>query len=290
MKIYYGIESNKKDITERVLNMCRMNTKIYIPKNRLFQLFGDPIFGTHKYIFIEDKEKHVFDDTTDVIYEISEKELLLTPERAKLLDIQSKLRLCNGSFNDEYPEQEMAVRFLKGREKVLEIGGNIGRNSLVIASLLHDSKNLVTLECDPNNVKLLTLNRDANLFPFHIEPSALSKRKLIQKGWNTIASESVLDGYKEVATITYDQLLEKYKIPFDTLVADCEGALYYIFSDMPEMLDSINLIIMENDYHDVSHKEHVDSVLLSYKFTRVYCEAGGWEPCYNRFYEVWKKV
>lgn len=292
MRIYYGIESNKIDITSVALELCVFGDLLYIPKN-CEKLFGDPIFQVHKYIFIEDKDIHIFNDTTDVVYNM----VLKTPYkvtfpniREKLANIHSKLTLKYGSFTDEYPEQEMSVRFLKGHEKVLELGGNIGRNTLVIASLLHDSKQLVSLECDPVSVRKLEENRDANSLNFLVEPSALSKRKLLQKGWDTIVSETPMDGYKEVATITYDQLLEKYNIPFDTLVADCEGALYYILTDMPEMLDSINLIIMENDYYNINHKEHVDSVLISYKFTKVYSEAGGWEPCYNRFYEVWKKV
>jgi FkbM family methyltransferase len=292
MKIYYGIESNRVDITEKALELCKFDSVLYIPSAHWDRLFGDPIFGTHKCIYIEDNNSFIFNDTQDILYNMELKKVykLSIPNiQEKLSDIHSKLTLNYGSFKEEYPEQEIAVRFLKGNEKVLEIGGNIGRNSLVIASILHDSKQLVSLECDPVSVKKLQENRDTNSFKFHIEPSALSKRKLLQRGWDTIASETLLDGYKEVATITYDELLDKYKIPFDTLIADCEGALYYIFSDMPEMLNSINMIIMENDYRDITHKEHVDSVLLSYKFTRVYCEAGGWEPCYSRFYEVWKK-
>ena len=46
---------------------------------------------------------------------------------------------------------------------------------------------------------------------------------------------------------------------------------------------------MENDYHDIIHKEHVDKILNSYNFNVDYVEAGGWGPCYNNFFEVWKK-
>jgi len=63
----------------------------------------------------------------------------------------------------------------------------------------------------------------------------------------------LLNGYKWVKTITYDDLKLKYKINFDTLVLDCEGAFYYILMDMPEILENIKLIIMENNYHNFSH-------------------------------------
>ncbi len=58
---------------------------------------------------------------------------------------------------------------------------------------------------------------------------------------------------------------------------------------MPEILNNINLIIMENDYHDISHKQYIDNVLKLNNFYVDYVESGGWGPCYNNFFEVWKK-
>ena len=65
----------------------------------------------------------------------------------------------------------------------------------------------------------------------------------LQKDWNTIPSDTVLPGYKEVNTITYTDLVKKYNINFDTLVIDCEGAFYYILQDMPETLNNIKLLL-----------------------------------------------
>jgi len=206
----------------------------------------------------------------------------------KLSLIHSKLKIKYGSFHEEYPEQLMAVRYLKGNEKVLEIGGNIGRNSLIVASII-DNNNFVTLESDTEISKQLIENRDLNNFSFIIENSALSKRKLIQKGWDTKPSEVLEDGYKEVNTIDYEQLLEKYNIKFDTLVLDCEGAFYYILMDMPEILNDIKLIIMENDYHDIEHKNYIDEIMIKNGFYNDYRESGGWGVCNDRFFEVWKR-
>ena len=185
----------------------------------------------------------------------------------------------------------MAVRYLTGNEKVLEIGGNIGRNSLIISYILrnNNNNNFVSLECDTNISKQLIENRDLNNLQFHIENSALSKRKLIQKGWDTIPSDTLQDGYTWVNTITLQELNTKYNIDFDTLVLDCEGAFYYILMDMPEILNNINLIIMENDYHDIYHKHYIDEILIQNNFYMDYQEGGGWGPCYNIFFEVWKK-
>ena len=120
----------------------------------------------------------------------------------RLGSIHSKLEIKYGTMEEEVPEQKMVVRYLKGEEKVLEIGGNIGRNSLVIASILDDSSNLVTLESDVDISRRLSENMLLNNMEFHIESSALSKRKLIQAGWDTKPSETLEPGFKWVSTIT----------------------------------------------------------------------------------------
>ena len=210
----------------------------------------------------------------------------------KLLELHNKLQIRHGDFNSELPEQMMAINYITGNEKVLEIGGNIGRNSLIISSLLNDSKNLVTLESDYEIALKLTENRDINNLHFHIEGKALSKRKLIQRGWDTIVSEELLPDCKSVNTITLEELNNKYNIIFDTLVIDCEGAFYYILLDMPEILQNINLIIMENDYKNYEHKLYIDNILRKQNFEVIYSHFGGWDdtcPCFHNFFETWKK-
>jgi len=212
-------------------------------------------------------------------------------ERNKLIPIHNKLKIDYGNFLEEYPEQRMIAKYITGNEKILELGANIGRSTLILGYLLKEKKsnNLVTLECDAEIYEKVKHNRDINDMHFHIENAALSKRKLIQHGWNTICCDVLLDGYKNVPTITLEELYKKYNIAFDTLVLDCEGAFYYILMDMPEILNSINLIIMENDYSDVAHKNYIDDILKKNKFKRDYVECGGFGVCSEFFYEVWKK-
>jgi len=208
-----------------------------------------------------------------------------------LLEIQKNMKIEYGSFNEELPEQMMVVRYLKGNEKVLEIGSNIGRNSLIIAYILNkcNNNNFVTLECDKNIYNQLIHNKNINNLNFFVENSALSLQNLIQKGWDTIVSDEILDGYIKVNTISFEELNKKYNIIFDTLILDCEGAFYYILMDMPEILNNINLIIMENDYWDISKKNYIDNILKNNNFYVDYTESGGWGPCFNNFFEVWKK-
>jgi FkbM family methyltransferase len=213
---------------------------------------------------------------------------------ALLQTLQSKIQLLGGSFEDELPEQKMAVKYLTGNEKVLEIGSNIGRTTMIISNILYDSANLVTLETDQNTVAVLSEHKRINNLNFHIEHAALSLRKLVQKGWDTIPSDTVPDGFTSVNIISYVELQKKYNMKFDTLAIDCEGALYYIILDMPEILDNIKLIMMENDYYNELHKKYVDEVLHAHGFNVVYSEPlVGYEGLFphtrDEFYQVWKR-
>jgi FkbM family methyltransferase len=300
MKIYYGITNDSIDVTNICIEKLTKNNIITIPfgDGNRSKYFTDPLYGVHKKIIIENNGvMREYDEFIQIKIDILNNTIDTTDENHinkhindKITNIQSKLKINYGSFNEELPEQKMVVRYLKGNEKVLEIGGNIGRNSLIIASILENNNNFLTLESDVNIAKQLTENRDLNNFNFHIENSALSNRKLIQQGWNTIPSETLQDGYNWVNTITLDELKSKYNIEFDTLVLDCEGAFYYILMDMPEILNNINLIIMENDYFDISKKNYIDEILIKNNFITDYTESGGFGPCFDNFYEVWKKI
>lgn len=298
MLIEYGTTYKKINITNYCLVNLSKNNVIYIPENDNIRaaIFSDPVFGVLKFIFITNKsnETSIYDHTKNIYIDIITNIVTVDDddkEINKLANIHKQLRILYGSFSEEYPEQIMATKFLTGNEKILEIGGNIGRNSLIIAHILNSNGNrdFVTLECSNESALKLAHNKNINNLDFYIETSALSKRKLIQKDWNTIESDVLLDGYTNVNTITLDQLYSKYNIMFDTLILDCEGAFYYILMDMPEILKNVNLIIMENDYFDLNIKKTVDNILKSNGFCVVYSRQGGWGPCIHNFYEVWKK-
>jgi FkbM family methyltransferase len=297
MKILYGTVDKSIDVTDICVSRLIFNNIIQIQAGDDSRTchFSDPVPGVLKKIFISNAGTlSEYDHECIIIINTLTGEITTLDENDmynKITDLHCGLTLKYGNMEDELPEQKMTVQYLTGNEKVLEIGGNIGRNSLIIASILKDSHNLVTLECDVNIAKQLTENRDLNNIKFHIENSALSKRKLIQRGWDTIPSDTLLDGYTWVNTISLDSLRKKYNIEFDTLVLDCEGAFYYILMDMPEILDNIKLIIVENDYGDISHKKYVDTILVKKNFVRQYVESGPHSmACPNSFYEVWRRL
>ena len=297
MKIMYGTINRNIDVTEICLTKLLNNNIITIPSRESTRtsIFTDPQVGVLKKILILiDNSLTQYEHFYTIKINIIDYTIKIINDNEindKTFDIQQKLKINYGTFNEELPEQRMVVRYFTGNEKVLEIGGNIGRNSLIISYILNqnNNNNFVTLETDEQIAEQLRQNKELNNLNFHIENSALSKRKLIQLGINTIESDTILEGYKSVKTITLDQLYSKYNINFVTLILDCEGAFYYILIDIPELLDNINLIIMENDYWDISKKEYIDSILIKNNFYRDYIETGGWGPCYNNFYEVWIK-
>lgn len=303
-EIYYGIEENKINITEICLKKS-FNDNILIPSTDVnrSKIFGDPIVGTVKYIFIVDENETTtkYDDTQCILINLQTNTIetnklannaldCLDPEK-RLEIIQSKLTLTNGKYTKYFPEQLMVCKYLTGNEKVLEFGGNIGRNSLVIASILNsqNNTNLVVLEPNKNLVEILIHNKQINNLNFHIEPSALSTKKLIQQGLVTKQSEIIEQGWIPVDIISYKNLINKYNITFDTLVIDCEGAFYYILKDIPQLLNNIKLIIMENEYWNVNHKKYIDDILSKNNFVRDHVEKGHWGMCQDYFYETWKK-
>lgn len=295
MEIYCGNKSFFNNVTDQCFNQLTHNKILTIPASNddRISLFGNISPDNNHHIVIKTNDKLFLLDNSstiiiqvdkNILYDINEQEI------TNIIDnIHRSLSINYGTLNDELPEQKMSVKFLNGNEKVLEIGGNIGRNSLIISSILSDSSNLVSLETNHSIYKQFVENRDKNGHKFHIENSALSKRRLIQRGWDTIPSEELWSGWEWVNTITYDGLQSKYNIVFDTLVLDCEGAFFYILEDFPDMLNNINLIIMENDYQDINKKKYIDTVLENNNFYPIYREAGGWGCCFNNFFEVWKR-
>ena len=292
MQVLYGIKENRVDVTDICLTKLTHNNTITIPAddNNRACIFNDHLVGIVKSIFIIINDTEFEYDQTYIIKINIDYSIINTQcdndINNKMTNIHGNLKIKYGYLNEELPEQKMVIRYLTGNEKVLELGSNIGRNSLVIASIVK-GENFVTMECDVNIAKQLEENRDLNNYTFRIESSALSKRKLIQRGWDTIPSDVLEWGYKWINTISFDELQLKYNIEFDTLILDCEGALYFMLMDMPEILNNIKLVIMENDYFDIAHMEYVHSILKKYNFHNDYREAGGWGCCYNNFFEVW---
>ena len=96
----------------------------------------------------------------------------------KLTNIQNNLNLKYGSFSDEYIEQLLCLEYINKDDTVLEIGGNVGRVSLIISSIIDNSSNLVVVESDPDTCKYLRENRNNNNLQFIVVGGAISNVNL----------------------------------------------------------------------------------------------------------------
>ena len=312
MKIFYGYDDQHYiNVTSVVFDKCFKQNTLLIPKGdheRTAIMGFDPYPNILKHILIVDYTKHhyIFRHNQEcklsfdaIIQQLQDsnpkdwwnfvgKDIVDPMERLKAL--HTHLHFENGTMDNEIPEQLLITQFVKEDAKVLEIGGNLGRNTLVLSTLLKDSRQHVVLECNPDMVPLLRHNVRLNNYDTRIESSALSYTRLLQKGCTTLPTSETNESHadwKEVPTITLEEMEKKYNIQFDTLVADCKGALYYILKDHPSVLDTIKLVIMENDYYDADQKQMVDAILYLKGFTRAHHVRGGWGPCFEYFYEVW---
>jgi FkbM family methyltransferase len=309
LTFYYGILGSYANITKNVFKQCFNEGWIIIPPddNKRANLFGDPMFGVRKHIKVVDLENNTqtFSSEEEVRIKTDSYplEIYLNYSQRKewwkeygskikdpnerLIELQNRIELIHGDFVEEFPEQLMIIKYLEPSDKVLEIGSNIGRSSCIIASILEEDKNFVTMECHPQIFEKVKNNRDRNGFHFHIEPSALSKRSMIQKGIFTYVYDEPPQGYFKVPTILWQDFKIKYPIDFTVLVADCEGSLYHIIKDEENFLDGFKKIITENDYRTIEEYEFVRDQLVKRGFRNVFTQEGGWGCCYSFFYQVW---
>jgi hypothetical protein len=348
----YGAMASFVDITSHIIKKCEseptQTIRVPVEDGARCAYFnaGDPCVGTTKRVMIAHDDgrwqtfsiaEHFYASlrhgrlTVGVTATIAEgqevvdaKQILErkwfdcnTDPASKLMAVHANLKLAGCVWTDECPVQRMIVQHVDRNSKVLELGASVGRNALVIATVLDVQKNLVIVESDPGSTRILVSNRDVNGYEFWIEPCSLSSRKLVRKERNVTLSEhetkSTSGGaaelppskvssrreeeeeekerdWKPVPTITWKSLQEKYATTFDTLVVDCEGVLYWILIDVPHLLDHMRTVIVENDYADIDHKRFVDRAFRAANLTRIHAEGGGHGPCEKFFFEVWKRI
>jgi len=170
--------------------------------------------------------------------------------------------------SDEIAERLTAHFFIDQDDVVLEIGGNIGGVSSVIASKLKNGNNLVVLEPSVKALKELK-NISEKYYNFNIYEGAL-----VKKGQNIeckCTNNSTYADCKEVKykvenNILFEDLEKKYNLKFNTLVIDCEGCYLDIFEDAVNRgwLKNINKILIEWD------AKNLENLLFNQGFKLVY--------------------
>ena len=299
LTIKYGLLANNMDVTDNVYKKCNSNGIIYFPPNDNIRSywFGDPLPGIVKSIYIVNKRgiASIYYDTDSIYIDTNTNPQTVYTQRNApeiiqqmypdinrytkiLFDIHPQLKFDYGRLDFEFSVERIIVKYLTGTEKVLEIGGGIGRNSVIIAYLLRlcQNPNFVSVESNPDNIEKLVHNRDINGFTFAVECVDFLNK--------SVSSDNNNMG------ISYRTFCEKYNIEFDTLVLDCGGEkIHNIIVNDTDLLQNISLIVMVNGFNDITTKLEVDQILKEKGFNVDYVEPGGYYPCFENFFEVWKK-
>ena len=178
-------------------------------------------------------------------------------------------KLAYGNKIDEFPEQSVLYNYIDENDKVLELGPNIGRSSIVINHRLKNKSEHVVVESDANIVKKLAYNRDINGLGFIIHEGAISDVPLYQSAWKT--SEKYSKGATKISTISMSNFLTKYcNVNFNTIVADCEGCLVPLLKNNESFLNQINKVILEHDFRSKKDLNTFIYLMQKHGFTCVY--------------------
>lgn len=196
--------------------------------------------------------------------------------KMRLSEYHKRINISYGDLREELVEQYLVMKYITSSDLILEIGGNIGRVSCLLSTIIDNGDNLLVLECDKLSYKKLLQNKIQNNLHFNIENKALSNIDLYQLGWNTYTIDEIknLDDesfsqLQKVDSITLDEINKKYNIDFNTLIIDCEGAFYYIIQSFPNILNNICKIIIENDYPTWERKQFIEDILLKHNFETI---------------------
>lgn len=153
----------------------------------------------------------------------------------------------------ESEERELANKYLRSNDRVLELGSCIGIVSCVINKNLTSSESHhVAVEPNPNLVPVIEENRKLNNRNFAIENCAIADDEEVEFQIDDHITRGGLRDYSEVdngAVVrvpgrSIDDLVKKYGA-FNVLVMDIQGAEEFVFSGACDFLDPIRLIIVE---------------------------------------------
>ena len=73
----------------------------------------------------------------------------------------------------------------------------------------------------------------------------------------------------KIPSYSLDEILNKYYLKFNVLVADCEGFLEVFFDENPKFYDNLRLIIFEADYPEKCNYDKIKNKLIEKKFTNL---------------------
>lgn len=138
---------------------------------------------------------------------------------------------------------------------------------------------------EPDNSVINALKKNKKRFGanFYICNKAISDRSLsfVKYGIGSYTEESA----NKLLTnnITFSDFMNKYKLKFNVLIADCEGCIILFLNELPsELFNNLNMIIFEKDRLENKYYEQMYKKLIKKNFIKV-------DSILNDFQQVWIK-
>ena len=173
----------------------------------------------------------------------------------------------------EKREQELAKKYIKEDDIVLELGARYGSVSCVINSKLSTKTNQVSVEPDKRVWSALEKNRKINNCEFNIVKGFIGEKKMdltnLNVCMNGYGSTFVVKKKSNIPSFTLDEIKKQYNLNFNVLVADCEGYLEVFFDENPNLYEDLRLVIFEADYPDKCNYKKIKKSLKKHNFKKM---------------------
>jgi len=167
------------------------------------------------------------------------------------MDIKDQNDISININRIEKREQSLAKQYINENDVVFELGARYGSVSCIINSKLNCKSNQVVVEPDERVWEALERNKKINNCEFNIIKGFVSSKKLGLTSLNSYGGYGttyIINDESKIPSYTMDEIIKKYNLVFNVLVADCEGFLEIFFDENPTFYDNLRLIIFEADY------------------------------------------
>ena len=170
--------------------------------------------------------------------------------------------------NVEYEEQDLAREYVKPDDIVFELGARYGSVSVTTNNILNIKTNHVVVEPDERVWNALEKNKINNNCEFQIVKGFVSNRPL------GLTNTDDCNGYGTTYELTSESLIPSYPftsfdLPFNVLIADCEGFLEIFFDENPGLYTQLRLVIFEADYQSKCNYDKIRQNLLFAGFEKI---------------------
>ena len=198
--------------------------------------------------FSERRERNICDKIDEVNINFDLDELIYYDENDKLIDHK----------NIENIEQDLCLKYINSNDVVLELGARYGTVSILTNKIIDDKLNHYVVEPDNTVWKSLEDNMIINDCNFNIIRGIIGKT-----GYKLIG-----DGYAKTSIPSDDNnnIYDIPNVPFNTLIADCEGYFEKFYDENSKWFETINKIILECDMPHKCNYTRVIKELLNLGF------------------------